>query len=145
MSFASSKAVNSIGSVGLQIASAVFAPVATPTTVATVISNAVILDQGGWILKVSASIVPAGDNTTELGRTVLRIIDGANATVEEYLINFANTGALLSANGPLRYSVCLPVSVQTSVSSAYRVSLLPVITAGTDPTATATITATKLV
>lgn len=145
MSFASSKAVASVGSVGISASSASFSAVSTPSTAVTSISNPVYLESGAWLLRVSVTITPAVANDTDIGRTVLRLLNGAGATVQDFVINVVTTGALASASGPLIYCVCFPVTASDANSSQYSVSLIPVITAGTAPTASASLVALKLV
>lgn len=145
MSYASVVEIGTYGELGNQRTSLAFTPVALVNNVYTVVSNNVNLDYGAWLLTTNITIIPNGDNTSVITR--LQMVNNQvvfNTTKYTQSLIFNDSGSVGYTGANVIFTTQAIIIISNADRGAYNTQLYW-LGGGTPPTASAVITATKLV
>lgn len=145
MSYASVVEIGTYGQLGEQRVSQAFPPVALDNNFYTVVSNNVNLNYGAWLLTTNITITPNGDNTSVISR--LQMTNNQvvfNTTKYTQNLIFNDSGSVAYTAPATIFTTQAIIIISNADRGAYNAQLYW-LGGGTPPTATATITATKLI
>lgn len=143
MSYASVLSTSSQGDLGYARVTTALPAVTLANNVASTISNRIYLEDGVYNTLTRVTFTSAGDNTTTIGKLVLRLTNEAGLINEQTLI--WNGGvAPVYASGSSTYAYHSTAVVTGATDNEFVASIIWT-GAGTAPTATAIISAIKIV
>jgi hypothetical protein len=145
MSYASVVEIGTYGELGNQRISSPFAPVALDNNFYIPISNNVNLDYGAWLLTTNITITPSVDNTSVISR--LQMTNNQvvfNTTKYTQNLIFNDSGSVAYTAPQTIFTTQAIIIVSNADRGAYNTNIYW-LGGGTPPTASAVITATKLI
>jgi len=146
MSYASILEIVTYGELGNQRTSSAFAPVALDNNFYTTISNNVNLDYGAWLLTTSITITPNADNTSIITRLQMnnrQVVFNSAKYTQSLIWNDAGSVAYTGGTSVI-FTTQSIIIISNPDRGAYNTDLFW-LGGGTPPTASAVITATKLI
>jgi len=145
MSYASVVEIGTYGELGNQRTSLAFAPVNLDNNFYTVVSNNVNLDYGAWLLTTSITLTPSGDNTSVISRLQMtnnQVVFNTAKYTQNLIFN--DSGSIAYTAPSTIFTTQAIIIISNADRGAYNTQLYW-LGGGTPPTASAVITATKLV
>jgi hypothetical protein len=145
MSYASILEIGTYGELGNQRTSSAFAPVALDNNFYTIVSNNVNLDYGAWLLTTNITITPDLDNTSVISRLQMnnrQVVFNTSYYTQNLIFN--DSGSVAYTAPSTIFTTQAIIIVRNADRGAYNAQLYW-LGGGTPPTASAVITATKLI
>jgi hypothetical protein len=145
MSYASILEIGTYGQLGEQRTSLAFAPVALDNNFYTIVSNNVNLNYGAWLLTTNITLTPNGDNTSVISRLQMtnnQVVFNTAKYTQNLIFN--DSGSVAYTAPSTIFTTQAIIIISNADRGAYNAQLYW-LGGGTPPTATATITATKLI